>query len=191
MWRQHATILDIIACCVAVPDMCHQRPIEWTCGSWRVFDFLLMLPTLTKASFQGFGSCLSVDILFWCWDPTLAHSASCDHFALTTTHPPCSASSLLPLPNKCLNIDICESPTLFASIYPIKMWFYWSKQVLWTSPLPLLSDWHLPHNYHICSLLFPPPFPPTFPSPYPLTCPPPYVCFFWFLNGLYLGYITL
>ena len=98
MWRQHATILDIIACCVAVPDMCHQRPIEWTCGSWRVFDFLPMLPTLTKASFQGFGSCLSVDILFWCWDPTLAHSASCDHFALTTTHPPCSASSLLPLP---------------------------------------------------------------------------------------------
>ena len=158
-------------------------------GLWKVFDFPLTLLTLKKASFQGFGSRLLVDILFRCWDPTLAHSASitflspllfADPLAHQTHPSPLLCSLPLPPPNKCLNINICESPTLFASIYPIKMWFYQSKQVLWTPPLPLPSLWHLPHNYHICSLLFPPPFPPYFPLPIPFDMSSPYVHFFDF-----------
>ena len=62
---------------------------------------LPMLPILKKASFQWFGSGLLVNIPFWCWDPALAHPSHEVWFmwstALTTTQPPCSASSLLPI----------------------------------------------------------------------------------------------
>ena len=69
----------------------------------------------------------------------------------------------------------------------LKMWFYRSKQVLWSQDYPLTSLYPPPMLLTVPPLLFLP----TLSSPYPLTCPPPYVCFFWFLNDLYLGYITL
>ena len=111
------------------------------------------------------------------------HSPLCFTWSLCSYHypSPLLCSLCPPPPNRCLNIDICESPTLFASIYPIKMWFYWSKQVLWTPPLPLPSDWHLPHNYHICSLLFPPPLP--LPIPFDMSSP---LCTLFFIFKLRL-----
>ena len=42
VWCWNTTISDIIACCVAVPDMCHWRPIEWTCGSCSFCSYELI-----------------------------------------------------------------------------------------------------------------------------------------------------
>ena len=146
-------------------------------GDKTVFDFPPTLPTLKKASFQGFGSCLLVNILFQCWDPALSCSASRDHFALTTTYPPCSASSLLPLPTNA-SILIYVSHLHCLLLFTLLKCDFIGLNRFYEPLLSLTHRIDIPHNYHICSLLFPPPFPPTFPSPYPLTCPPPYVCFF-------------
>ena len=56
---------------------------------------------------------------------------------------PLHCSLPLPPPNKCLNIDICESPGLFASIYPIKMWFislnrFYEAKTIFSPPCTLL-----------------------------------------------------
>ena len=89
-----------------------------------------------------------------------------DHFDLTTTPSPCSASSLLSPPIKCSNNDICKSSTLSSHIYSTKMRFYRSKQVL-------SNQYHSPTSPH-------PPFIP--PLWYPTACShlsgeyyPPYV----------------
>ena len=132
-------------------------------GNHTVFDFPPMLPTLKKVSFQGFGSRLLVNIPFWCWDPTLAHSASRDHFALTTTHPPCSASSLFPLPTN-TSILIYVSPLHYFLLFTLLKCDFIGLNRFYK---PLLSLSHRIDTYHIitiyvpyCSpLIFSPPFP--------------------------------
>ena len=152
-------------------------------NSGKVFDFLPMLPTLKKASFQGFGSHLLVDILFWCWDPTLAHSASiilllpllsADPLA-HQTHP---SPLLCSLPTNA-SISIYVSPLHCLLLFTLLKCDFIGLNRFYE---PLLSLTHRIDTYPIITIYVPYCSPllflPTFTSPYPLTCPPPYVHFF-------------